>query len=134
MNIPYYVSYPATDYPDLVAADPETRFNTVNDALDEGNLPVEDIDKMHFATEDLLTKVLDADTAHAIVFGTHTLDENEPEYDEMFANSPEDVARLAGILENIDHDEIDDSLAIFDLTDIYTDARDRGDAIITVWG
>lgn len=134
MNIPYYVSFPATDYPDLLAADPESRSNTMTEALEEENLPVEDIDKLHFATEDLLTQILDADTAHAIVFGTHTLDEDEPEYDEMFANSPEDVARLAGILEGIDHDEIDDSLAIFDLTDIYIDARNRGDAIITVWG
>ena len=58
----------------------------------------------------------------------------DPGYDEIFANSPEDVARLAAILNNINHDEIEDSLAIYDLTDIYNDACDRGDAIITVWG
>ncbi|AQQ14349.1 hypothetical protein CGLAU_01810 [Corynebacterium glaucum] len=132
MDIPFYISMPAADYPDFLATDGESRFEITTEALEEENLPVEDIDKMHFVTEELLAKILDADTAHAIIYGTLTLE--DPGYDEIFANSPEDAARLAAILNNINHDEIEDSLAIYDLTDIYNDARDRGDAIITVWG
>ena len=49
----------------------------------------------------------------------------------MFHNSPDDVARLANILNNINHDNIEDSLSIFELTDIYDEAHNRGDAIIT---
>lgn len=124
MIIPVYISMPAADYPQFIASDEETRIDT----LDERDYPSDDIDKTYIDTHDLLVEILDADTAHAIVYGTHMLD------DEMYHNSPEDVARLAEILNNIDHDQIEDSLSIFELTDIYNDAHSRGDAIITSLG
>ena len=121
MIIPVYIFMPASDYPQFITRNEETRI----DILDERAYPSTDIDKRYIDTHDLLVDLLDADTAHHIIYGTHTLD------DEMFHNSPDDVARLANILNNINHDNIEDSLSIFELTDIYDEAHNRGDAIIT---
>ena len=131
MIIPFYIYFPANEFDELLDKDVDTRYDVTFDALEEETMEVEDVDKLYLDAHQHLTELLTETTASAIVYGTTDLDPDE-EGDGMRANSPDQVAELAETLGNIDLDALDDTAGIDDLTDIYTKAAQRGDAIVIV--
>lgn len=131
MIIPFYIFVPANEFDELLDKDVDTRYDVTFDALEEETMEVEDIDKLYLDAHQQLTELLTETTASAIVYGTTDLDPDE-EGDGMRANSPDQVAEHAETLSNIDLDALEDTAGIDDLTDIYTKAAQRGDAIVIV--
>ncbi|MCQ4621503.1 DUF1877 family protein [Corynebacterium sp. CCUG 71335] len=128
MIIPIYIAFHADDYTHLNSAAASERHTAIKDSIENKSRPITDIDVAFEDTIEALAETLDPSTASGIVFGTADWD-GEDLTDGMRITTPEQVTEYAAALESLDPDEFDDPDPIDTLTDFYTAARDRGDAV-----
>ena len=128
MIIPIYIAFGADEYTMLNNGGVEQRRDAIKGAIETSSNPVTDIDVVFVDTADGLAEVLDRATVSGIVFGAADWD-GQDLTDGMRINTPEQVADFAHVLEGLDPDDFEEVDAIDILTDFYTAARTRGDAI-----